>query len=262
MPHSLIELDGVTKKYRRQGAGKHITALDNISFTVSQGESLGVCGESGAGKSSLARIILGLESFDAGRMFVDGKEICGTHRHQPLHRFIQMVWQDPREYLNPYYTVADHVIEALRIFAPQQQVAVESQAKALLASVGISWFLAGRRPHELSGGQCQRVSIARALAARPKILICDEALAGLDIPEQVRIIRLLTDLQKTNLLTYVVIDHNLNVIRHLCNRMAVLKDGRIVETGTTEELFNRPCCSYTRRLIHTFFNLGGDRLYS
>lgn len=255
MAPPLIELRELGKKYPRRGSGEHTMALKSISLMVSEGESLGVCGESGAGKSSLARILLGLDSFDEGRMFVDGKEISGIQQQRRLHRFIQMVWQDSREYLNPYYSIAEHIIEPLQIFFPAQKAEFFSEAEALLASVGIPWHFAARRPHELSGGQCQRVSIARALAARPQVLVCDEALSGLDIPEQVRIIGLLADLQRAKSLTYIVIDHNLNVIRQLCSRLAVMRKGEIIEIGATEDLFNHPRGAYSRQLMQSFFAL-------
>ncbi len=256
MEQPLIELQELTKKYPRKNGSGTLEVLKNVSLTVSKGESLGICGESGAGKSSLARLLLGLESFDSGRMIVNGKDICGKNQRHHLHSFIQIVWQDPRGYLNPYYTVTEQIMEPLAIFFPDKKPGFKEQVEGLLASVGIPWSLAGRRPHELSGGQCQRVSIARALAVQPQLLICDEALAGLDIPQQVRIIRLLADLQKERQLTYIVIDHNLNVINRLCARMAVMKEGAILEIGTTEDILHRPRCPYTQLLVQNFFQLG------
>lgn len=251
----LIELQELTKKYPQKNGSEILEALKNVSLTVFKGESLGICGESGAGKSSLSRLLLGLETFDSGRMVVDGKDINGRSQRHNLHRFIQIVWQDPRVYLNPYYTVTEQIMEPLNIFFPDEKAFFKEQVEGLLAAVGIPWSLAGRRPHELSGGQCQRVSIARALAVKPQLLICDEALAGLDIPEQVRIIRLLSDLQKARQLTYIVIDHNLNVIHHLCARLAVMKEGKILEIGCIEDILNHPQCSYTQLLVQNFLQL-------
>jgi peptide/nickel transport system ATP-binding protein len=225
-----------------------ITAVDNISLRIRRGETLGLVGESGCGKSTLAKILLGLLKPSAGNVLVDGKEVDPRAR-RALARRIQPIFQDPYSSLNPRRTVADSVSVPLRLHRVGTAAEQQATVKKMLDLVGLPERTHGQYPSQLSGGQRQRVAIARALVLRPDILICDEPTSALDVSVQAQILNLLMDLKAEFGLTYLFISHDLGVVEHLVDRVAVMYKGQIVELGTREQIFDRPAHTYTRRLL-------------
>jgi len=223
----------------------------DVSFHLEEVPSLCLVGESGAGKSTLARLLLGMEVPDSGRILFQGRVMGDKKHRRELKQFIQMIWQDPTVYLNPFYTVAELITEPMAIFGLGKAIFQKDRMMQLLDAVGLSGDISARQPGELSGGQCQRVAIARALAVNPRVLICDEALAGLDIPQQARILRLLLSLQQNMNLTCLFITHDLRAVSRLCPKMAILKAGKIIEAGDTRQLLHHPVHPYARQLIQS-----------
>ncbi|WP_238008938.1 ATP-binding cassette domain-containing protein [Dactylosporangium sp. AC04546] len=227
-----------------------IQAVAGVDLTVTAGETVGLVGESGSGKSTLARTIVGLERARRGRVVFDGTDVTrGWPRG--MRRNVQMVFQDPRSSLNPRMRVGDIVAEGL---GARFGSAPDDVAK-LLEQVGVDPALAGRRPAELSGGQCQRVAIARALALRPRLLVCDEAVSALDVSVQAQILALLAELRTELHLTMLFISHDLGVVRQLADRVAVMYRGRIVEQGPAEQVYEDPSHEYTRSLLASALEL-------
>jgi len=229
----------------------HVKAVDDVSFALHAGEVLGVVGESGCGKSTLARTILGLTPPRAGTILLDGRVVSGlTGRAlRELRRAIQVVFQDPQAALNPRLTVLDLVTEAMLVHGLTTAATRRADAAALLADVGLDPDVLDRFPHAFSGGQRQRICIARALALRPRILICDEAVSALDLSVRAQVLNLLADLKTRHTLSYLFITHDIGVVEHLADRILVMHQGRIVESGPTETVIAAPVDPYTRRLI-------------
>jgi peptide/nickel transport system ATP-binding protein len=238
-PEPLLTATGLRRVYG------DAEVLDGVDLSLARGETLGLVGGSGAGKSTLARCLAGLEAPDDG-----GVEwhAGSTDDRAPWQR-VQVVWQDPHLYLNPYQRAAEQVAEPLRNAGLRDRDERRRRVDALLADVGLDAALAGRYPHQLSGGQCQRLAIARALAPQPEVVICDEALSGLDAPLRERILQLLRRLQIEHGLTYLFITHDLGLARRFCPRLAVLDGGRVVESGDTAALLSHPHRETTRRLV-------------
>jgi len=224
-----------------------------VSFSIADGESFGLVGESGSGKSTVARLIVGLLKPQSGHIRVMGDEVhLYKHDAHSLHarRALQMIFQDPYSSLNGRLKVLDIVAEPIRFFKlSDSEKSTRSIVHDLLDHVGLGASAAKRYPHEFSGGQRQRISIARALASRPRILICDEPTSALDVSIQAQILNLLKDLQQELGLTMLFISHDLPVIRQMCDRVAVMRHGSIVELAGTEDLFNTPAHEYTKHLI-------------
>jgi oligopeptide transport system ATP-binding protein len=226
--------------------------VDAVDLDVEEGQAVGLVGESGCGKSTLARAVLGLEMPDAGRVEWRGRMV---RQDDPaslrgLRREAQVVFQDPVGSLDPRMTVAESVIEALEALAGRQaSAAADARLRATLEEVGLDPSLAGRYPHELSGGQCQRVAIARAIVARPKLLVCDEAVSALDVSVQAQIVNLLAGLRARHGMALLFISHNLAVVRHLCEEIAVMYLGRVVERAPRATIFSAPRHPYTRALL-------------
>ncbi len=232
---------------------KMLQAVDDVTFSIADGETFGLVGESGSGKSTVARLIVGLYKPQAGRIRVMGQEVeLHKQDEQSLlaRRALQMIFQDPYSSLNGRLKVLDIVAEPIRFFKMAgSEKQVRSIVKDLLDHVGLGAAAAMRYPHEFSGGQRQRISIARALASRPRILICDEPTSALDVSIQAQILNLLKDLQQELGLTMLFISHDLPVIRQMCDRVAVMRNGAICEIAQTELLFNAPSHEYTRHLL-------------
>jgi oligopeptide transport system ATP-binding protein len=229
-----------------------LCALDDVSFCMAPGEALGVVGESGSGKSTLARVLSGLQPADGGSIRFDGCELRGLDRARwrPLRRDIQLVFKDPLASLDPRMTALAAVAEPLQALRPQLGGDERRRyACRWLERVGLPPGLHGRYPHELSGGQCQRVGIARALVIEPRLLICDEPVSALDVSVQAQIVNLLMDLRRERRLALLFIAHDLAVVRHLCDRVLVLHAGRVVECAPAAELFARPAHPYTQALL-------------
>lgn len=227
-------------------------AVDGINLDLFAGVTLGVVGESGCGKSTLARALTGLQSITAGGLEFNGHDITGVGRREwrQLRRDIQMVFQDPLASLNPRMTVGETVAEPLRNLYPELGRQERWQrVTAMLDRVGLSGHMLNRYPHEFSGGQCQRIGIARALVVAPKVLICDEAVSALDVSIQAQILALLASLQAELDLAILFIAHDLAVVKRICERVMVMYVGRMVETASTAQLFAQPGHPYTRALL-------------
>jgi oligopeptide/dipeptide ABC transporter ATP-binding protein len=234
------------------GGGKVVRAVDGISFTVESGETLGVVGESGCGKSTTGRAILRLLPPTAGKVVFEGEDVLALSPSALRQRRqkMQMVFQDPFASLSPRLSVGAIVSEPLEIHAIGKSVAERSDiVRQLLEKVGLSSSAATRYPHEFSGGQRQRIGIARALALNPAFIVLDEPVSALDISVRAQVVNLLMDLQQERGLSYLFIGHDLSLIRHVAKRVAVMYLGRIVEIGTAEALYADPCHPYTRSLF-------------
>ncbi|MGE5337917.1 MAG: ABC transporter ATP-binding protein [Gemmatimonadota bacterium] len=233
-----------------RGAGT-VRAVDGVSFAVNAGESFAIVGESGCGKSTVARLVLRLIEPTSGVVRLEGKELTalGTSELRALRGRLQIIFQDPYGSLNPRMTIGDMLAEPLMLHGVVAPVARRARVAELLSLVGLRPEAAQRYPHEFSGGQRQRLAIARALASEPKVIVCDEPVSALDVSIQAQILNLLADLQQRLGLAYVFISHDLGVVRHIATRVAVMYLGRFVETGTAAEIFERPLHPYTRALL-------------
>ncbi|MDX2561035.1 ABC transporter ATP-binding protein [Streptomyces sp. TX20-6-3] len=246
----VLTAEGIRKTYRGRGR-RSFTALDGVSLTLAAGETLGIVGESGSGKSTLAQVLAHAHPADTGRILLDGQDVTrpGRAALHSVRRRVQMVFQDPYASLNPRMTVGEIVAEPLRAFGIGTPGERAGRVAELLRLVGLDPAAADRHPRSFSGGQRQRIGIARALAPEPSVLICDEPVSALDVSVQAQIVGLLTDLQRDLGLALVFIAHDLAVVRQVSHRIAVMHDGRIVETGGADELCERPRDPYTRALL-------------
>ena len=235
-----------------QRVTNHVRAVNGVSFTVGRGEAFGLVGESGCGKTTVARTILRLEDAAEGRVVFEGQDITDAPQRDlaGYRRKVQAIFQDPFSSLNPRMTVGATVAEPFLIHhADLGRAAIETKVRELLELCGLPARLASRYPHEMSGGQRQRVGIARALALEADLIVCDEAVSALDVSIQAQVINLLEDLRHELDLTYLFIGHDLGVIRHLCDRVAVMYLGRVAELADGEDLFDEPLHPYTRALL-------------
>jgi len=234
--------------------GRHVLlkALDGVSFSLAPGETLGVVGESGCGKSTLGRAVLQLIRPTAGEVVWLGRPIqeLSVQDMRPLRRDMQMVFQDPLAALDPCMTVGEIVGEPLDTFMPSLSKAdAKERVKEMMAKVGLSPHMVNRYPHEFSGGQCQRIGIARAMILNPKLIVCDEPVSALDVSIQAQIVNLLMRLQREFNLSLILISHDLSVVRHISHRILVLYLGRMMELASRDELYANPRHPYTQALI-------------
>ena len=239
-----------------EGGGRlTLRAVDGVDFSIRRGETLALVGESGCGKSTVARLIVGLYALSAGRLFFDGEEISDLSRRSgaraaAVRRRFQMIFQDPYASLNPLWRVRSIISEPLEFFGVESSASGRRRRVGeLLEQVGLSAADGARYPHEFSGGQRQRISIARALANEPEFVICDEPTSALDVSVQAQILNLMRDLQDRFGLTYLFISHDMAVVKHMADRIAVMYLGRIAEIAPGERLFSRPLHPYTRMLL-------------
>ena len=240
-----------------------VNAVNDVSFSVEEGEAFGLVGESGCGKSTTARTILDLYKPTSGKIYFDGKDLGAMSSKERLavHKDIQMIFQDPYASLNPRMTVLDVVTEPMlfhKLAANRKEA--EQKAYELLEVVGIRPEQASRYPHQFSGGQRQRIGIARALAVNPRFIVADEPVSALDVSIQAQILNLLMDLKEERNLSYLFIAHDLSVVKHLCTRLAVMYLGRIVEMGTREQIFETPSHPYTQLLLAAAPKLTGTSI--
>ena len=250
-----LEVRDLVKHYTARSllgrAAPPVRAVDGVSFTLGRGETLGLVGESGCGKTTVGRTIIRLQEPTSGRALLDGTDIftLGPDALRAFRRRVQMIFQDPYGSLNPRMMVGDAIAEGMEIHRIGTRPQRRSRVATLLEEVGLDPSYATRYPHEFSGGQRQRIGIARALAVEPELIICDEPVSSLDVSVQAQVLNLLTDLQRARRLSYLFIAHDLAVVRQVADRIAVMYLGRIVEMGSTEAIFAAPAHPYTRALL-------------
>jgi len=266
--HPLVEVEGLAKTFdvsppwlnrvAERKPRQFVHAVDDVAFTIGRGRTLALVGESGCGKSTVARLLVGLYAPTRGRVVFDGVDASGGRRPAAIRRRMQMIFQDPYASLNPRWKVKDIVAEPLREhgFAGEgaatgrvAQQRIEERVGELLGSVGLAAADAEKFPHQFSGGQRQRISIARALATEPEFLVCDEPTSALDVSVQAQVLNIMKELQTRRGLTYLFISHNLAVVRHVGDEVGVMYLGRIVELADKATLFARPRHPYTRMLL-------------
>jgi peptide/nickel transport system ATP-binding protein len=246
----LLQVENLQVGYPRQPPEQW--AVKGVSFSIHRGETLGLVGESGCGKSTLARAILGLLRPQTGRITFDGQEITQYSPAQlrPLRRRMQLIFQDPLGSLSPRMTVREALLEPLRIHLPRQSPRLAlAQVVTLLERVGLTADALPRYPHQFSGGQRQRLAIARALVTSPDFLICDESVSALDISVQAQVLNLLKELQSEFHLTYLFISHDLSVVHFMSDRIMVMNQGQILEIGSADQIYHQPQHPYTQNLI-------------
>ena len=255
-PEPLVRVERLTRHFPiMQGVFRRqvgtVKAVDGLDFEILEGETLGLVGESGCGKSTTGRVILRLHPATAGRIEFGGEDITALEGEalRRLRRRLQMIFQDPQDSLNPRMTAGGIVGEPLREHGTARGKALAERVEALFESVGLDPRFTNRYPHEFSGGQRQRIGVARALALNPEFIVCDEPIAALDVSIQAQVVNLLEDLQERLGLTYLFISHDLGMIRHIADRVAVMYLGRIVELAPSDALYREPRHPYTRALL-------------
>lgn len=266
----LVEVKGLGRDYSLRGGAlpwrrSTLRAVDDVDLVIHEGEAVGLVGESGAGKSTVGRLILGLETPSRGSVVVDGTDLArsGGWRQQrrertvrrELRRDIQVVFQNPHSSLDPMMTVGATVAEPLEVHTELNQGGVRARVAELLEQVGLDHVLANRYPDELSGGQRQRIAIARALALQPRLIICDEATSSLDVSTQAQVVDLLAELKASLGVAYLFISHDLSVVYQLCERVAVMRRGQIVEVGPSERVYHQPEDPYTQVLLEAVLSV-------
>ncbi len=246
---ALVEAHHLVKSYKR--GAEIFYAAEDVSFTIERGETLGLVGESGSGKSTIARLLLRLLPADSGTVRFDGSEVLTASPKQmrELRRSMQIVFQDPYAALNPRMRVRQLLAEPLQIHGNTTTKSLSSQTESMLRAVGLDASAMPRFPHEFSGGQRQRINIARALMLRPQFLVLDEPVSALDVSVGAQIINLLRDLQREFGLTYLFITHSMPLVRYLATRIAVMRRGKLIEIGDSEEICIHPREDYTRTLL-------------
>lgn len=254
LQHDFVQIENLSKVFKLRGAwgkSEQFTAVDDVSFTIPRGTTTAVVGESGSGKSTIARMLLGLESITRGRISFDGRDIAGLKGREmfTFRRRVQPIFQDPYGSLDPMYNIFRTIEEPMRVHKVGSKAEREKKVKSLLDQVQLPQSMMARYPNELSGGQRQRVAIARALALNPDLVVCDEAVSALDVLVQAQILNLLAELQSELGLTYLFITHDLAVVRQIADRVCVMEKGKMVETGSTDAVFEDPQTEYTQKLL-------------
>lgn len=246
----LFSVDGLRVTYRKPGGKKH-EAVKGVTFDLHRGETLGIVGESGSGKSTIAKALMLLQESSGGKILFKGEDISlfSSARKKQYRREVQMVFQDATGSLNPRMTVRSMLREVLSLQGGAEKTGVDGRIKELLNLTGLAEAVLDCYPRELSGGQCQRASFARALAAHPQVLVADEPVSALDVSVQARILNLMRDLRRQLNLSIILIAHDLAVVRNVCDMVAVMNKGEFVDFGTAENVFANPKSDYTKRLL-------------
>lgn len=248
---SLLQVNKVSVEFSINKK-QRLKALDQVSFTLQQGEVLGIVGESGCGKSTLARAIMRLQVLTSGNILWQGNNLVALSKQEQrdYRQDVQLIFQDPLDALNPRMTVAQIIAEPLLNLKPELSKAqIQQQLDAMMLALGMSSAYLNRFPHEFSGGQCQRIGIARAMIVQPKLLVCDEPVSALDVSVQAQTLNLLIDLKQQTALSMLFISHDLSVVRHICDRLLVLHKGKVVEEGEVEQIYQCPRHPYTKMLL-------------
>ncbi|SDI30796.1 peptide/nickel transport system ATP-binding protein/oligopeptide transport system ATP-binding protein [Sinosporangium album] len=251
----LLSVENLTVRYPLgrsiTGRTTSLAAVNNVTFGIEAGKTLGLVGESGSGKSSIGRAILRLAPISEGKVIFDGQDVGGFGRRAPAsyHRDMQVVFQDPMSSLNPRQTIGTTLGQGINRHRPMPSRQLDKEVIGLLDSVGLPSYHADRYPHELSGGQRQRVAIARALSTKPRLIVCDEAVSALDVSTQSQVINLLMELQRELGVSYLFIAHDLDVVRHVSDTIGVLYLGRLAELGPADEVYDTPGHPYTQTLL-------------
>lgn len=255
MASALLQVEDLSKYFSKKSAfGKKemVAAVDSISFQIPEGQTVGLVGESGSGKSTTGQLIMGLQKPDSGRILYNGKDITAMSKaeQQAFRREVQIIFQNPYDSLNPRMTVKQVIAEPMKIHKMYgSKNELEQAVYQLLREVGLPEEYADRKPHELSGGQCQRVSIARALGLKPKLIVCDEIVSALDVSVQAQVLVLLKELQRQYRMSYLFISHDLSVVRYMCDYLLVMLQGKIVDQGPAEQVLLESSVPYTRQLV-------------
>jgi peptide/nickel transport system ATP-binding protein len=248
---SFVVAQNLVKEYPAKNAAGKVRVVDDVSLTIERGETLGLVGESGSGKSTVARMLLRLVEPTEGSVHVDGVDVLAAGRAgmHALRRRMQVVFQDPYSALNPRMRVRQILLEPCAIHGAPEGMRPEERVRQLLREVGLDESALERYPHEFSGGQRQRINIARALMLRPEFLVLDEPVSALDVSVAAQVVNLLRELQRSYGLTYLFISHSMPLVRYLCDRVAVMQRGKLVEIGEALEVCDRPREAYTQQLI-------------
>ena len=250
MADKLLEVKHLKKYFKTKNGLLH--AVDDVNFSISRGETFGLVGESGCGKSTIGRLILGLQEANAGEILFNGQDICSMTKKQlhELRKDLQIVFQDPYSSLNPRMSISEIIAEPLIIHKlTSNKTQLDEEVDRLMDVVGLSQRLINAYPHELDGGRRQRVGIARALSVKPQFIVCDEPVSSLDVSIQAQILNLLKDLQSEFGLTYLFVTHDLSVVKHFSNNIAVMYLGQVVELAKSDELFTRTIHPYSQALL-------------
>ena len=247
---SLLDVKNIDLSYPKQQE----KALNAVSFSLSQGQALGVVGESGCGKSTLVRAILQLQKYQAGDILWKGKslKLCTAKQKQQFYRQVQLIFQDPLDALNPRFTISQILTEPLLHLSEEKlnHLEIAKKIDQVLDYVGLESKILNRYPHEFSGGQCQRIGIARAMIVEPELLICDEPVSALDVSVQAQIMNVLLDLKEHNNLSLIFVSHDLSVVRHMSDHILVMQQGSVVEQGETSQIYKHPKETYTQTLLN------------
>ncbi len=258
----LVQVKDLKKYFPVGGMGKKevAKALDGVSFNIRRGETVGLVGESGCGKTTTGRAIMGLMLLTGGEIWCDGEEITHYSEKQmrPLRAQMQIIFQDPYGCLDPRKTVFDIIAAPLRLHGMKDKAQLKARVLELMEEVGLRADYIDRFPHEFSGGQRQRIGIARAIAINPKFIVCDEPVSALDVSVQAQVVNLIRKLQKEHGLTYLFISHDLRVVKHLCDHIVVMYLGVVVESGAKKDIYDHPAHPYTRALLSAVPEVGTD----